>query len=83
MMVEVFGPGCARCEQTLKLVQDAIRETSRDDVGVNKITDPAMISNRGVMMTPAVMVDGVMRCQGRIPKADEVRSWLADPQPQS
>ena len=78
MMVEVFGPGCFRCEQTFKLIQDAIRETGRDDVGVNKITDPAMISNRGVMMTPAVMIDGVMRCQGRVPKVDEIRSWLAE-----
>ena len=76
MMIEVFGPGCMRCEQTFKLVQQVVLELGRDDIGVNKITDPSMISARGVMMTPAVMVDGVMRCQGRIPKAGEIRSWL-------
>lgn len=76
MMVEVFGPGCMRCEKTFKLVQDVVIELGRDDIGINKITDPSMISARGVMMTPAVMVDGRMCCQGRIPNSEEIKSWL-------
>jgi small redox-active disulfide protein 2 len=77
MMVEVFGPGCMRCEQTYKIIQGIIIDLGRDDIGITKISDPAMFAARGVMMTPAVIVDGVLKCQGRIPKADEVRGWLA------
>jgi len=76
MMIEVFGPGCARCERTLALVEKVVEESGRDDIGVTKITSQEILAARGVMMTPAVAVDGVLRCQGRIPSEDEVRSWL-------
>ena len=76
MMVEVFGPGCARCEKTVELVKKAMESSGRTDIGFNKVTDMKMFAARGVMMTPAVAVDGRIRCQGRIPSEDEVRSWL-------
>ena len=76
MMIEVFGPGCPRCDQTAKMFQEIVIELGRDDVGVNKITDPAMITARGVMMTPAVMIDGVLKCQGRVPSTKEAKSWI-------
>ena len=76
MIIEVFGTSCARCEQTLKLVEKVIEESGRDDIGVTKITSQEVLAVRGIMMTPAVAVDGVVRCQGRIPSEDDVRSWL-------
>jgi small redox-active disulfide protein 2 len=76
MMIEVFGPGCMRCEQTAQLVMKAITESGRDDIGFNKITQPAMITARGVMMTPAVAIDGVVKCQGRVPTEQEIKGWL-------
>ncbi len=77
MMIEVFGPGCFRCEKTAQLFEKIIKEFGReDDIMVAKITNPAAFAARGVMMTPAVIIDGVMRCQGRIPKEEEARSWI-------
>jgi small redox-active disulfide protein 2 len=76
MIIEVFGPGCFRCEQTAKLVMKVIAELGRDDIGMNKITRPEMFATRGVMMTPAVAVDGVVKCQGKVPTEQEIKSWL-------
>ena len=78
MMVEVFGPGCMRCEQTAKMVQEAIIKSGRDDVGMTKITDPNAISARGVMMTPAIAIDGQIKCQGRIPSEKEFLGWIGN-----
>ncbi|HUX06000.1 MAG TPA: thioredoxin family protein [Acidobacteriota bacterium] len=78
MMIEVFGPGCMRCEQTAQVVMKVISESGRDDIGFNKISRLEMITARGVMMTPAVAVDGVIKCQGKVPTEAEVRGWLEE-----
>lgn len=76
MEVKVLGPGCSKCQQTEKMVKEAIAEVG-ESVEVEKVTDVMKIAGYGVFGTPAVIVDGEVKSVGRIPKKDEIKKWLA------
>ncbi len=76
MKIKVLGPGCPKCEQTAKVVKEAVAEAGAP-VEVEKVTDIKEIMQHGVMMTPAVVVDGQVKCVGKVPSKDEIKSWLA------
>jgi len=81
MMIEVCGPGCPRCQATEKNVLQALKELGMElgeEAMVVEIKDIKQISDRGVIMTPAVVIDGVKVCEGRIPNPQEVREWLEE-----
>ena len=75
MEIKILGPGCARCEKTAKVVNEVVAETG-SDAHVEKVTDMMQIAAHGVVSTPAVLVDGVVKSAGKIPKKDEVAGWL-------
>jgi small redox-active disulfide protein 2 len=75
MEIKILGPGCARCEKTAKVVKEVVAETGAD-ARVEKVTDMMQIAAHGVVSTPAVLVDGVVKSAGKIPKKDEVAGWL-------
>ena len=75
MKIEVCGPGCKRCHTTLKNVQDAIAALNII-AEVVYITELNEMMARGVMMTPAVIIDGVMKSSGKVPTVEEVKKWL-------
>jgi len=77
MIIEVCGPGCPRCQATENNVVKALKELG-DEAQIIKIKDIKQISARGVIMTPAVLIDGVKVCEGRIPSPEEVRRWIGD-----
>ena len=77
MKIEVFGPGCARCQMTGKTVREVVKEMGLEGkVEVLEIHDLRELSNRGVLITPAVFVDGVKVCQGKVPNVKEIKGWL-------
>ena len=81
MIIEVCGPGCPRCQATEKNVLQALKELGvelGDETQVIKIKDIKQISARGVVMTPAILIDGVKVCEGRIPSPHEVRGWIEE-----
>jgi len=75
MEIKVLGPGCPRCEQTKKNVADAVAEAGAD-ANIEKVTDIMEIAKYGVLGTPAVVVDGEVRCAGKVPKKDEILKWI-------
>jgi small redox-active disulfide protein 2 len=75
MEIKVLGPGCAKCEETEKIVKEAVSETGVD-AQIIKITDVMEIAKHGVFGTPAVVVDGEVKSVGKIPTKDEIRGWL-------
>jgi small redox-active disulfide protein 2 len=77
MEIKILGPGCPKCTQTAKIVMDTLAETGVS-ADVEKVTDVMQIAGYGVMMTPAVVVDGDVKTVGKIPSKEEVRSWLAE-----
>jgi len=75
MDIKVLGPGCPKCDQTAKLVKDVVTETGVD-AQVEKVTNALEIAGYGVFGTPAVVVDGEVRCVGKIPQKQEVLGWI-------
>ena len=75
MEIKVLGPGCAKCSKTEKLVQEVIKETGIDAT-VEKVSDMMQIASYGVFGTPSVIVDGDVKCTGKVPKKDDIKKWL-------
>ncbi len=75
MDIKVLGPGCPKCQQTEKIVKDAVTK-SGVEASVEKVTDIMEIAGYGVFVTPAVVVDGDVKCVGKVPTTDMVKSWI-------
>lgn len=75
MDIKVLGPGCPKCQQTEKMVKDAIAE-SGVEASVEKVTDVMEIAGYGVFGTPAVVIDGEVKSVGKIPKKEEILGWI-------
>ena len=75
MEIKILGPGCAKCEQTEKIVKAAVSETGVD-AQITKVTDVMEIAKHGVFVTPAVVVDGEVKSVGKVPSKEEVKAWI-------
>lgn len=75
MEIKVLGPGCPKCQQTEKIVKEAIAEAGLD-AQIEKVTDAMEIAGYGVFGTPAVVVTGEVKSVGKIPSKEDVRSWI-------
>ncbi|MCX5793887.1 MAG: thioredoxin family protein [Elusimicrobia bacterium] len=75
MKIEVFGTGCPKCHTAEKVIREVLAELGKD-AEIVKITDIQEIVGRGVMWTPAVMIDGKKVCEGKAPTAEMVKEWL-------
>lgn len=75
MKIEILGTGCPKCKQLEENARKAVAETGKK-VEVVKVTDIAKIIEYGVMSTPALVVDGEVKCYGRIPNVNEIKKWL-------
>ena len=74
-VIEVLGPGCARCFETHRVVQHVVDE-AKLEAEVRKVDSIDRMVELGVLSTPAVVGDGTVVLSGRIPQADEVRRLL-------
>ena len=76
MKIEILGTGCSKCKATEKIVKKVVEELGKD-VEVVKVEDLQEIVNRGVMMTPAVVVDDEVKIVGHVPSVDEIKKLLS------
>ena len=74
--IEVLGPGCPKCKKLHEETQHAAMELGLE-CNIEKVTDIAKISGYGVMMTPALVVDGVVKVVGKVPPREEIKELLA------
>lgn len=74
--IEVFGPGCHRCHATLVAVRRAVAMLGLTAT-VTHISDPKEMAKNRVLFTPAVRINGELKCTGRVPQVAEVTTWLA------
>jgi small redox-active disulfide protein 2 len=75
MHVQVMGPGCANCTKVEKMFRGIAVEINAD-VEIEKVTDFQKMAMAGVFSTPAVVIDGQIRCSGRVPSKQEILAWL-------
>jgi small redox-active disulfide protein 2 len=73
--IEVLGPGCGRCKETFRVVQQVIGQEGLDVELVKDESIERMMA-LGLMSTPGLVIDGEVVISGRIPKAEEVRHLL-------
>lgn len=75
--LEILGTGCAKCN----LLTDATKAAA-DKLGIEyeleKITDFMKFADYGVMVTPALVVDGELKAAGKIPSEDELEKMLQE-----
>lgn len=74
--IEVLGPGCSRCKETFRVVDEVVRADGLAFEVVKDETIERMMA-LGLMATPGVALDGKVILSGRVPKPDEVRRLLA------
>lgn len=77
MKIEILGPGCPKCKKVAELTEQAVKE-SGIEAEIIKVTDIKEIMNRGVMFTPALVIDGEVKSAGKIPDTGEIKSWLKE-----
>lgn len=75
MRIEVFGPGCAKCVKTAKNAQEAVTQLGID-AEVIKVEKVEEIMNRGIMLTPAVCIDGQKFSEGKVAQTDQIKGWI-------
>lgn len=76
MEIKVYGPGCAKCVTVDKLVREVVSQKS-PDISVEKISDIREMMKAGILSTPAVVIDGVLKSSGRVPSKEEIESWVS------
>ncbi len=75
--IQILGTGCPKCEKLAKLTEQAAKEMGIE-FQILKVKDINAITAMGVMMTPGLAVDGVVKCSGKIPSVDELKKLLSN-----
>lgn len=75
--VQILGPGCPKCKKLEQTAIEAIKELNLD-CEVVKVADINQIMNMGVMMTPALAIDGSVKVVGRVPGLNEIKQILTE-----
>jgi small redox-active disulfide protein 2 len=74
--LKIYGTGCAKCNR-LEANADAAAKSLGLDYHLEKITDPNSITDAGVLITPALVVDGRIVVSGKAPNPEELAQLLA------
>ncbi len=75
MDIKILGPGCMRCKKLEEMTRETLTALGRSAY-ITHVTDVATFSQYSVMTTPALVVDGVVLVQGRLPRPQELEEWL-------
>ena len=73
--LKILGTGCPKCHKTAEVVEEVAKSLGID-YELEKVTDINEITRFGVMLTPALVVDGDVKVVGKVPSADEVNKIL-------
>jgi small redox-active disulfide protein 2 len=74
--LQVLGPGCPKCMELTKRTEEAAKAAG-GDYEVEKVSDLKQIMAFGVMMTPALVVDGEVKVVGQVPSVDEIKKMIS------
>jgi small redox-active disulfide protein 2 len=75
MKIEILGSGCANCKRLEENARVAVAKAGKK-AEIMKVTDFGKIASYGVMGTPALVIDGKVKAEGRIPSVDEIAKML-------
>ena len=75
MLIQVLGTGCAKCRKLHEAVKTAVQETGVD-ADIQKIEDIQQIMAFELLMTPGLVINGVVKAAGRLPSVDEIKKMI-------
>lgn len=75
MKIQILGTGCPKCNQLYQNAQQAVTEAGVD-AEVMKVTNLNDIMAFGVMITPALAIDGQVKTSGKVPSADDIKKMF-------
>ena len=73
--IQILGTGCAKCNKLTETAETAAKELGLD-YELEKVTDMMRFADFGVMITPALVVDGEVKAAGSVPKLEEMKTML-------
>jgi len=76
MKIQILGSGCAKCRQLAAVAEQAARDLGIQ-YEIEKVTDVKRYPEFGVMFTPALVVDGVVKSSGKVPSIEETKQLLS------
>ena len=78
--IEVLGTGCAKCKRLFANAEQAVKDL-KITAEIVKVEDLAEIVGHGIMIPPALFIDGEKQAEGRIPDVNEIRKMLTEKKP--
>jgi len=75
MKIEILGIGCSKCKTLEENVKKALVELNIH-ADIFKVDEIHKIIEYGVIAAPALVVDGEVKCSGRVPYTEEIKKWL-------
>jgi small redox-active disulfide protein 2 len=75
MKIQILGTGCAKCN-ALTMATERAAQTLGIQYELEKVTDLNRIMSFGVMITPALVVDGKVKVSGKVPSVDDIKKLL-------
>jgi small redox-active disulfide protein 2 len=78
--IEIFGTGCAKCKRLFANAEQAVKDL-KITAEIVKVEDLVEIVGRGIMIPPALFIDGEVRAEGRIPDVSEIKKMLTEKKP--
>ncbi|MHB1349675.1 MAG: thioredoxin family protein [Desulfobulbus sp.] len=76
-VIRIFGTGCVSCNNLQKLVIEALNAMGMA-ADIEQIHDPDEIGRHGILMTPALMINGRVKSGGRMPTPAQIEEWLRE-----
>jgi len=75
MKIEVLGMGCANCNKLYQNALEAVKLSGKE-IEVTKVEDIKKIMSYGILSTPALAIDGLVKVAGKVPKVEDIREWI-------
>jgi len=75
MKIEILGMGCSNCNKLYQNVLEAVKLSGKE-IEVAKVEDIKKIMAYGVLSTPALVIDGLVKVAGKVPKAEDIKEWI-------
>lgn len=77
MKIQILGTGCPKCNQLYQNAKDAV-EAAGIEAELEKVSNLTDIMAFGVMVTPALAIDGQVKTSGKVPSAEDIKQMIGD-----
>jgi small redox-active disulfide protein 2 len=77
MEIRILGPGCPRCHEVEKRTMNALVELNVA-ADLQNVSDLKKIAEYKIIGTPGLVINGKVKCYGRIPSVNEIKAWIQE-----